>query len=242
VFLRMSLPTMEPSARCKARARCWTLEEARRFILDDLLPLSKRIEVLVTILIACRGGEVRASEWVDYRLDAELPFVSISKSSKAKRKIGSTKTKTTREVPLHAELVTVLRAYHAHLGQPTGLVFPRHDGEVQGQPGAGWKSLCAAADVPAIVFHGLRHTGGTLLADAGVDETDIGAIMGHKSKTITGHYARKQLPRLSKAVAMLTLLGDDAARVVPQPAALAKCDEDEAPSTVRDVAPDSRAA
>jgi integrase len=176
------------------------------------------------------------------RLDAEIPFVRIERSSKAKRKIGSTKTKRVRDVPLHPELVTLLRAYRTHLGEPSGLVFPRHDGQVQGQPGAAWKAFCVAAGVSVIVCHGLRHTGGTLYRAAGLTIDDIGAVMGHKGKSITDLYAPPALPHLAAQVARLVLLGEDVARVVPAPVVLAKCDEDEAPSTVRDVAPDSRAA
>ncbi len=240
-FIRMSMPKLVPSAQCQARERCWTLEQARTFVLDDLLPLAKRIEVAATILMACRGGEIRASLWDDCHLDAALPFVSITKSSKARRKIGTTKTKTTRDVPLHPELATLLRAYRAHLGgEPKGLVFPRWDGEVQGQPSTAWGVLCAAACVPYIVFHGLRHTGATLYRAAGVAMEDIGAVMGHKGKSITDLYAPPALPRLAEAVTKLVFLGEDAACIVPPGLAAhllePVVDDDATPDTVREPA------
>jgi integrase len=43
---------------------------------------------------------------------------------------------------------------------------------------------------PGLTFHGLRHTAGTMMADAGCDQRDIQAILGHASSRMTEHYTK----------------------------------------------------
>jgi integrase len=42
-----------------------------------------------------------------------------------------------------------------------------------------------------LTFHGLRHTVATVLAEAGVSEEDIAAVLGHKTSRMAAHYARE---------------------------------------------------
>jgi integrase len=43
---------------------------------------------------------------------------------------------------------------------------------------------------PGLTFHGLRHTVATVLAEAGVSEEDIAAVLGQKSSKMASHYSR----------------------------------------------------
>jgi integrase len=42
-----------------------------------------------------------------------------------------------------------------------------------------------------LTFHGLRHTTGTKLAEAGCDTRDIMAITGHSTEAMAGHCAKE---------------------------------------------------
>jgi integrase len=42
-----------------------------------------------------------------------------------------------------------------------------------------------------LTFHGLRHTVGKLIVDAGGDTRDVGAILGHASEASSEHYSRE---------------------------------------------------
>jgi integrase len=43
---------------------------------------------------------------------------------------------------------------------------------------------------PGLTFHGLRHTVATVLAEAGVSEEDIAAVLGQKTSRMASHYSR----------------------------------------------------
>lgn len=44
---------------------------------------------------------------------------------------------------------------------------------------------------PKLTYHGLRHTVGKLIIDAGGDTRDVGAILGHASEISSAHYSRE---------------------------------------------------
>jgi len=59
---------------------------------------------------------------------------------------------------------------------------------------------------PGATFHGLRHTGASLLADLGFEESEVGAFLGHGPKTVSGHYMksakrRALLEKMARALA-----------------------------------------
>src|SRR5437764_7274448 len=58
------------------------------------------------------------------------------------------------------------------------------------------RTLVAAKKVsPGLSFHGLRHTLGTLLAEAGCDERTIASVLGQATTEMAHHYSRTANPR-----------------------------------------------
>lgn len=54
------------------------------------------------------------------------------------------------------------------------------------------RKLADAGDVePGLSFHGLRHTVGTRLAEAGCDSRTIAAILGHQTTAMADHYSSR---------------------------------------------------
>jgi integrase len=48
----------------------------------------------------------------------------------------------------------------------------------------------AGAMRPGLTFHGLRHTGATILEEAGYEEAQTKHFLGHGPKTVSGHYGK----------------------------------------------------
>jgi integrase len=141
------------------------------------------------------------------------------------------KRNSKRALPLHPVLVEALRfwrakGYQTHTGYPHTPVSPLI-------PGGRWANraskrgpteFCMPSSAmvfridldrlqlpttsmgKSLVFHSLRHTFSTMLADAGVDESTIGVLLGHKRQSVAGaHYIHRNLAPLAEAVSMLDL-------------------------------------
>ncbi|HVM81665.1 MAG TPA: site-specific integrase, partial [Stellaceae bacterium] len=63
----------------------------------------------------------------------------------------------------------------------------------------------AGSVAKGLTYHGLRHTVGKRLADAGCDTRDIQAWLGHRTSAMAEHYAKEadQRLRVKGAVAKL---------------------------------------
>lgn len=104
------------------------------------------------------------------------------------------KTGTTVWVPCPAELRAVLDSTKRE--SPTIVLGKR------GKPftGSGFRArfykiiraLTKAETVaPGLTFHGLRHSAGKLLADAGCDTRTIAAVLGHATEHMAAHYSKE---------------------------------------------------
>lgn len=65
----------------------------------------------------------------------------------------------------------------------------------------------AAAGLPALRFHDLRHAFGTWLAETGADGPTIRDVMGHSSLTVTSRYLQTATESARRAVERLPRLG-----------------------------------
>lgn len=63
----------------------------------------------------------------------------------------------------------------------------------------GFNRAAKEAGLPQVTPHILRHTGATLLAQAGVSMFDIAGLMGDRVETVTRHYAKYSPDHLKKA-------------------------------------------
>jgi integrase len=160
------------------RARYLTTDEAARLVnaaSPEFRPLAH-----AAILTACRWGELRAMRVRDFDPASNTVAVLHAKGGKDRR------------VPLNAEGVAFFERVTVGC-DPLALVFARKGGQPWGpqdqkRPMA---SACKAAAIePAVGFHALRHTYGSLLAQEGVSMAIIAAAMGHADSRMTErHYA-----------------------------------------------------
>ena len=128
--------------------------------------------------------------------------------------IGRAATKTdagARTIGLDSATSLALRAHRAATGHPAdgALVFAGARGARISRDGlvrSGLRRVAAAAGVPA-GFHLLRHTHGSLLADAGQGGHEIAARLGHRDAGFTARtYVHADRDRLADAPAALDAL------------------------------------
>ena len=178
---------------------------------------SKRNPALYPILCLLlstggRSGEVKALKWSN--LDLEGALLTIGR---AKTRAG-----TGRQIPLNADLIAILREhaawYERKLGriQPSWHVFPGRAKTVAGEDrpldpskpigdlSTAWESLRENCGVNCRL-HDLRHTAATKMAEAGVPESTMLAIMGHMSRAMLERYSHIRMAAKREAVKSLEL-------------------------------------
>jgi len=131
--------------------------------------------VLAAVTCGARKGELLGLRWRDVDLGSGT-------ASLARTKNGESRT-----LILTPEVVDVLKL---HEGAPGALVFasklrPDVPFNVQGA----WRVALKAAGVKDFRFHDLRHDAASRLAANGASLLSIGAVLGHKSPSVTARYA-----------------------------------------------------
>ncbi|MDR3450364.1 MAG: site-specific integrase [Alphaproteobacteria bacterium] len=156
------------------------LTEAECTRLVNTCPDDFRLIVKGALLTGCRYGELCALIKNDFNPDAGTVTVRMSKSGKARHVVLTNEGKT------FFETITANK-------QGAGFIFTREDSEE-------WKTshqkrplieACRRAKIkPAISFHVLRHTHGSMLAMKGVPMPVIAKQLGHADTRMTEkHYA-----------------------------------------------------
>jgi integrase len=147
-----------------------------------------------------RRGEVVSLKWAD-----------IDRASRSAT-LGDTKTGRSLR-PLSHALIDLLNTVTARTSNP--YVFPASSGEgkIGGLPKY-WNEIRAKAGLPPdITPHVLRHSFASVASDEKLSEATIGALLGHKSATITGRYTHNADAVLLKAAddvadTIMTAMGD----------------------------------
>lgn len=178
--------------------KTWTAQQLHTFlahVTDDRLAAS-------WILVASTGmrrGEVLGLRWEDVafneaRLSVRQTYVLLhGRAAFSEPKTAGSR----RSIDLDARTVDALRTWRAHqLSErmawgpgwtDTGIVFTRENG----QPidprrwGEAFHELTAAAGLPRIRLHDLRHTHATLMLLAGVRTKIVSERLGHHSTAFT---------------------------------------------------------
>jgi integrase len=165
--------------------RPWTLSE-RRVVMAQL-PSHLRLPVAIALFSGMREGDVisapptiinenkirvrtaKRNVWIDIPILPELAeALEAEKVAKAKAKVENTRLCTNSR------------------GEPWTL-----DGFSCSFRKAIKKLEKAKLVGAGLTFHGLRHTVATTLAEAGVSEEDIAAVLGQKTSRMAAHYARE---------------------------------------------------
>ncbi|WP_165882707.1 site-specific integrase [Brevibacterium luteolum] len=159
--------------------------------------------VMLCALLSARSSEV-AGLWVeDVNWDANI--VTIRKQtfpSSSGLVTKQTKGREERPVPILRPLVPVLERLTTGK-EPTDRVLIGVRGGVITTANVSratkWDSLVTEMGLPQLSRHGLRHTGATWMADAGIPLHVLQKILGHKSIDTTKGYLHPDLGHIAKA-------------------------------------------
>ncbi len=191
------------------------------------LPEPCRTYVRFALLTWLRPGEQFALRWKNADLNKGVIRVRETYIRKYKT-FNPPKTKpSVRDVPMSEAVADLLRLQRQRFGSDDGesLVFsnsvsaPVHWRELNSQV---LRPVCKQLGLPVITWHGLRHTGATLAADAGVPHRTIQAVLGHGSSATTDVYVHSVLESERQAMDKIgqlfptvpKLLGTETARRV----------------------------
>src|SRR5581483_7785004 len=108
----------------------------------------------------------------------------------------------TRDVPLNAEALDVLKAWHHRNSKPApdSLVFPGHDGKRMKRIDTSWAFLMKLSGVTNFRLHDCRHHFASRLVQAGVDLNTVRELLGHSDIKMVLRYAHLAPGNLRLAV------------------------------------------
>ncbi len=147
----------------------------------------RRMLVRVTVEMLLRTG-LRVSEYTGLRADA---VVLIGAGPWLHVPVG--KLHEDRYLPLHPQLVTLIEGYRAaHVPADHPLLLPRENGRPLDRHTVTRmiNRAGAAAGLPHIHPHQLRHTLATQAINRGMSLEAIAALLGHRSLDMTLRYAK----------------------------------------------------
>jgi integrase len=172
-------------------------------LLDAIREIAPRRFAMFAALVytGMRKGEACGLRWADVDLDKRIIMVRRSYG-------GWTKSSKHRDVPIPADLVTILRQHRNEEPYGGELCFPNDRGEVYSKNGKLEDVLgkgLASIGLPRIRVHDLRHVYGAHFVMAGGSIFDLQRNLGHHSVAFTasvyGHLSQdhrvKESDRLS---------------------------------------------
>jgi integrase len=203
LLVRNPMVSVEKPTGQRTETRILTAKDARKLL--EAAAGSRLYPLVATALAtAMRQGELFALQWENVHLDAGYLLVKATLTEAADRSLVFSEPKTQagrRRVDLDGEIIGILRTWRkgqiasGYLGS---LVFPSASGprSIDKGPASGarrksnfvrreWAPLLKKAEIPRITFHGLRHTGNSLLASQGVGIKTLQARLGHATLKTT---------------------------------------------------------
>jgi integrase len=195
----------------------WAAEQVGRFLgslLDDRLFAAWRLAASTGM----RRGEVLGLRWRDLDLDTDVGRAGVTQTlieGKGGPRFSTPKGGRGRVVALDAETVCALRehrkaqlAERLALGpawQEGDLVFCREDGSPLWPRtfSRAFKRHAAAAGLPTIRLHDLRHGWATLALGAGVHPKLVQERLGHATIAITLDIYNRALPTMHEGAAAI---------------------------------------
>ncbi len=165
-----------------------------------------RTAIPLLMLTGLRSGEALSLRWKQVNLFDRHITVGRAKTSSG----------TGRVIPINDDLASLLASHRAwfveRFGEPQqdqclfpfGSPQPTSPDRPVTDISSGWDLVRAAAGV-SCRLHDLRHTFCTRLAEAGVPESTMLALMGHMSRAMLERYSHIRMAAKREAVAAITL-------------------------------------
>jgi integrase len=159
------------------------------FALGDAIDPRYRALVLLATFTSLRWGELCALRRSDIDLEARTVRVerSLTELANGAHAFGPPKTAAGRRMVGFPELITPVLRWHLSCfakAEDDALVFTGPAGAMLRRSNfrrSVWLTALDKAELPAVHFHDLRHTGNNLTAAAGANLRELMTRMGHSS-------------------------------------------------------------
>lgn len=200
-------PKVRKQEENKDAGKALSPEEEKRLL--DAASKKKRWQIAATIIrvglmTGMRSGEITGLTWGQVDLESRVVTVGRAKSPSG----------TGRQIPMNRDLFAVLsthadwftmkfsEALPDHYLFPFGKPYPTDPTRPTTTMKTVWGSIRKEAAVD-IRLHDLRHTAATKMAEAGVPESTMLAIMGHMSRAMLERYSHIRMAAKRQAVESL---------------------------------------
>ncbi|MDE2295798.1 MAG: site-specific integrase [Gammaproteobacteria bacterium] len=161
------------------RVRYLTDDERARLLKTAAGDPVLRAAIVVSLSTGMRQGELLRLEWRDIDLDRATAVIRIAKNRtpRAVHLVESAREalKSLRKLPV----VSPVRVFVLADGRPLQKSLLE----------ARWKKLRREANLADFKWHDLRHSCASFLAQHGASLPQIGAVLGHKSPSVTQRYS-----------------------------------------------------
>lgn len=159
--------------------------------------------VMLCALLASRGSEVAGLQVGDIDHDARIVTIRRQTFPGAGGLVTKqTKGRDIRRVPILEPLIPVVERLTADRESDERLLTGPRGGVLTTatvRDATKWDDVVAELGLPNLTRHGLRHTGATWLADAGIPLHVLQGILGHKSLETTRGYLHPDHRHLADA-------------------------------------------
>lgn len=154
--------------------------------------------VLMAVTTGARCGELRQLRGRNLVLDVEDPHAIVGLRSSETERAG-TKNGAVKVMPLSPKVVAEIRKWGAP--GPDDLLFPSKTRPSQPHDAStSYAKLMTRLNFKNKRLHDLRHTAGTMFANEGKSESQIAALLGHKTLSMVPRYTRVQAQAKTAAV------------------------------------------
>ncbi len=176
-----------------SRNRTLTPEEYQR-LLENCSPHYQPV-VQLAYFTGMRRGEITGLRWD--QVDLKEGIIAL--------KSEDTKTQEEREIPLDEGLMDLLKRIPKVLGSPYVFNFRGHGLK---DPKTAFLRACERGNISDFHFHDLRHCAVTNFRKAGVSDSTIMSISGHKTHAVFRKYDRIDRDDRKEALKRVRLLND----------------------------------
>jgi integrase len=147
----------------------------------------------------CRFSEMRSARWHQFDLVSPVATWEIIGKGAACR------GPRLRRLPLHSQLVPILRSWKATCGSAEWFLPGHRLGTrmSEGSLRAVFREICAVDGLDGTVPHQLRHTAASVAIERGANVREVQEFLGHRDLNSTQRYLRVQSSRLQSLVEAL---------------------------------------
>ena len=192
---RLMFQHFQDTPRPQTKVKAWTQKEANTVLTMPVIWSSEEHHawdmVRTYLNTGLRKGELLGLVWAD--IDFLNGVIRVQRSKDfATSRVGPTKTKKFRTVPMNHEVEEILtRRYNVGVAE-VEFVFPHRDVNCTLE----W--ICHHAKVTPITTHGLRHTFATTLLERSFSPKYVSELLGHDKLSTTLDIYWSYLPNKHK--------------------------------------------